>query len=243
MWPPWAWPSELWHWTAEFDAPPAAMAEWRDIDVAAALGAVLPVPVTVENDATAACRAEWVLGPQPPGRDVVYFFIGTFIGGGIVLDGRVYPGRRGTAGGFGPLRVPDEPGGQRLVDHASLVVPERLAAARGLGWPADPDAADGWGALSPVLADWRPRAARSLAHAIVSTLAVIDFEAVVIDGAVPPTLRTALCADTDAALAGLDLQGVARPPIRAGHFGAAARAVGAASHAIARDHMLEHAPL
>jgi predicted NBD/HSP70 family sugar kinase len=235
-----AMPSELWHWTQEFSAPRADMDAWRDFDVAAALHDILPVPISVENDATAACRAELVLGPYRPQQDIIYFFIGTFIGGGIILNGSVYPGRRGNSGGFGPLRVPDEPGGQRLVDHASLVVLEKMLAARGQDPLVLQDVAGNWSALEPELTTWIDRAARSLAHAIVSTLAVIDFEAVIIDGALPASCRVRLLQAVEMELSKLDLQGVVRPELSAGNLGTSARALGGAVNRISSDYMLNH---
>lgn len=233
-----AMPSELWHWTDDFGAPRAEMAAWGRFDVAAALRPLLPVPITVENDGIAACRAEVVFGPQTHRQDFIYFFVGTLIGGGIVLNGSVFPGRRGTSGGFGPLRIPDEPGGHRLVDHASLSVLEQLLTAEGRdpGPMHQPDA--DWSGFEPVLTQWLDRVARSLAHAIVSTLAVIDFEAVVIDGAFPAACRARLVARVVAELHKLDLQGVSPPEVSAGHFGAVARALGAASWRISMDYMI-----
>jgi predicted NBD/HSP70 family sugar kinase len=234
-----AMPSELWHWTDDFGAPKAEMAAWRDFDVAAALHKVLPVPISIENDGTAACRAELIFGPHTLKQDVIYFFIGTLIGGGIVLNGSVYVGRRGNSGGFGPLRVPDEPGGHRLIDPASLVVLEKLVQTQ----HQDPfviyQENFDWAGLEPALSQWIPRAARSLAHAIVSTLAVIDFEAVIIDGALPESSRTRLLHEIDLELAKLDLQGVVHPDLSPGHFGTVARALGAASYRIATDFMID----
>lgn len=234
-----AMPSELWHWTQEFNAPRAEMDAWRDFDVAKALQQITGAPVSVENDATAACRAELVLGPHRPQHDIIYFFLGTFIGGGIILNGSVYPGRRGNSGGFGPLRVPDQPGGQRLVDHASLVVLEKMVAANG----GDPlilqDVTTDWSSIEPDLSIWIARAARSLAHAIVSTLAVIDFEAVIIDGAVPESCRARLVEAVDTELSTLDLQGVARPDLSSGHLGTTARALGGAVRHISSHYMID----
>ena len=233
-----AMPSELWHWTEEFGAPEAEMGAWRDFDLRGALGGLLPGPLSVENDGTAACRAEVVFGPDSGRQDVIHFFVGTFIGGGIVLNGSVFTGRQGNSGGFGPLRVPDEPGGTRLVDHASLAVLERLLAARGQA-PGRLAESDDWSGLEPVLSEWIARAARSLAHAIVSTLAVIDFEAVVIDGALPAPVRDRLVREVGARLDGLDLQGVSRPSLGAGHLGDAARVLGAAAYWISTDYMID----
>jgi predicted NBD/HSP70 family sugar kinase len=231
-----AMPSELWHWTDEFGAPRVEMEAWRGYDVAAELGPRLPGPVSVENDGTAACRAELVFGPRIRWQDVIYFFVGTFIGGGIVLNGSVFAGRQGNSGGFGPLRIPDEPGGTRLVDHASLAVLERMVAAAGRDAPPQ---GDDWSALEPTLSDWIARAARSLAHAIVSTLAVVDFEAVVIDGALPDPVRDRLVDEVGRQLDRLDLQGVSRPDIGPGHLGDAARVLGAAAYWISTDCMID----
>lgn len=234
-----AMPGELWHWTDEFGAPRAEMAEWRDFDATAAFDGILPGPLSVENDATAACRAELVFGPTRRHRDFVYFFVGAFIGGGIVLNGSVFTGARGTSGGFGPMRIPDEPGGTRLVDHASLAVLERLVREAGQDPAALYDGQHAWDALDPVVGPWIQRSARSLAHAIVSTLAVIDVEGVVIDGALPPSVRAHLVTEVRAQFDRLDLQGVIRPTIEEGSFGAVSRALGAAAYRISTDYMVD----
>jgi predicted NBD/HSP70 family sugar kinase len=234
-----AMPSQLWHWARDFDASQTEMDAWRDFDPAAHLGRYLPQPLLVENDGTAACRAEWALGNRPERRDCIYFFIGTFVGGGVVLDGCVFRGCRGNAGGFGPLRVPDERGGTRLIDHASLVVLEHMlqAAQRpaldGLGDDGD------WDGLEPVLSDWIARAARSLAHAVVSSAAVIDFDHVVIDGAFPDRVRARIVEAVDSHLDDLDLQGIVRPAIWQGSLGSGARALGAACAHISARYMID----
>lgn len=235
-----AMPFELWSWTSDFDAPIQAMKEWRDFNLEAAIKRRVDWPVTVQNDGTAACRAELMFGPPLEAQDFVYLFVGTFIGGGIVLNGGVFPGRRGSSGGFGPMRIPDEPGGERLVDHASLVVLEHLIAQR------DPHLARAiysqdvdWTTLEPELSQWLDRAGRSLAHAIVSALAVIDFETVVLDGAFPGAVRNRLVKTVETHLDTLDLQGVERPTIHAGHFSYLARAVGAAAYQISTEYMID----
>lgn len=235
-----AMPFELWSWASDFGAPAQSMHAWRHFDLTSAVQARVPWPVTLENDGTAACRAELVFGQPSGAQDIVYFFVGTFIGGGIVLNGSVFPGRKGSAGGFGPLRVPDEPGGERLVDHASLVVLEQMIAHRNpaLAGSLYNQVAD-WSGCEPELTQWVERAARSLAHAIVSALAVLDFERIVVDGALPAPVRERLVREINTRFDGLDLQGVGRPAIVAGHFGHMARAIGAAAHQISTESMID----
>jgi len=234
-----AMPSELWHWSRDFDAPRAEMEAWRDFDVASALRDLVPGEISVENDGTCACRAELVFGPQRKPQDFIYFFVGTFIGGGIVLNGSVFPGQRGNAGGFGPLRIPGAPEGDRLIDHASLFVLGRMLAEQGDDPGRLDDDGTDWRSLDPALTAWIDRAGRGLAHAIVSTQAVIEFDAVVIDGAFPAEVRTRLIQAVARHLDQLDLRGIFRPEIGAGHFGGVARALGGAAFHVAANWMVD----
>jgi glucokinase len=61
--------------------------------------------VIVENDANAAAWAEARMGAARGQQDVMLITVGTGIGAGIVLDGRLYRGRWGTAGEPGHYRV------------------------------------------------------------------------------------------------------------------------------------------
>lgn len=235
-----AMPFELWSWTSDFDAPLQKMNEWRTFDLEHEIKQRVSWPVTVQNDGTAACRAELIFGPPLEEQDFVYLFVGTFIGGGIVLNGGVFPGRRGNSGGFGPMRIPDETGAERLVDHASLMVLEHMTAVRDstLARKLYLQEFD-WQLLEPELTEWLDRAGRSLAHAIVSALAVIDFETVVIDGAFPIPVRNRLIKRVESSLDTLDLQGVVRPKLRSGHFSYLARVVGAAAYQISTEYMID----
>lgn len=241
-----AMPSQLWHWSGDFGALQDDMTIWRGHDIAATLAGVLPGPIRVENDATAACFAEWVFGAQRIRRDGVYFFIGTFIGGGIILNGGVFRGCRGNAGAFGALRISDEPGGTRLLDHASLSVLHRMLARKGLhppaGQVADQLTAHDWTSFEPVLSDWILRSARSLANAVVSASAVIDFEEVILDGALPPEVRSRMARLLQARLDQQDLGGIPHPRVAQGSFGPLARAIGAAAIHINARYMLEREP-
>lgn len=63
------------------------------------------VPVTVDNDATAAAYGEFRLGCGAGIRHMVLVTLGTGIGGGIVVDGSVYRGSKGFAGEIGHILV------------------------------------------------------------------------------------------------------------------------------------------
>jgi glucokinase len=78
---------------------------WRDFPLAAAVREVHRVPVKVDNDANAASLAETRWGAGRGYRNVFYATIGTGIGTGIILDGKIYHGRTGSAGEGGHVSI------------------------------------------------------------------------------------------------------------------------------------------
>jgi len=223
-------PFELWNWSEEVGAPRTEMEIWRGFDLVAALGERCPFPVFSQNDATAACGAELIFGHGVNHSSFVYFYIGFFVGGGIVLDNAVYAGRTGNAGALGSILVPGAGGNTRqLIDEASIYVLEKRLRAQG----KDPSILwlqpDDWTALGDLLDPWIEHTAQSLAHAIVASCSVIDFPLVIIDGGLPPPVRQAIVEATRSAMTQLDLQGIQQPDLLEGSIGPNARVIGGAS--------------
>ena len=73
------------------------------------------------------------------------------------------------------------------------------------------------------------QAAEAIAFSIATACSIIDFEAVVIDGWMPETVRTDLARLTKQKLHQVNLAGLIAPIIHEGTIGADARALGAAS--------------
>lgn len=68
----------------------------------------IDIPVVIENDANAAAWGEYKFGVGTGHEDVVCVTIGTGLGGGVIIGGRLHRGRFGVAGEFGHIRmVPD----------------------------------------------------------------------------------------------------------------------------------------
>lgn len=63
------------------------------------------LPVVVENDANAAAWGEYRFGAGVGHDDVVCITLGTGLGGGIIIGGRLHRGRFGVAAEFGHIRV------------------------------------------------------------------------------------------------------------------------------------------
>jgi glucokinase len=68
----------------------------------------IDLPVVIENDANAAAWGEYKFGVGTGHEDVVCITIGTGLGGGVIIGGRLHRGRFGVAAEFGHIRmVPD----------------------------------------------------------------------------------------------------------------------------------------
>lgn len=78
------------------------------IDVGGRLTEILGKPVVVANDVNCGAVAEYRLGGTT-GGDLLAVFVGTGVGGGVILDGRLATGPRGMAGEIGHVTV--TPGG------------------------------------------------------------------------------------------------------------------------------------
>jgi len=111
-----------------------------DLAIATRLGERLGIVVEVDNDATSAAAAEWQLGAGRGADDMVMVTLGTGIGGGLVLGGRLQRGANGFAGEIGHMVVDPEgepcPCGRRGCW-------ERYASGSGLGRMAQEAAAAG----------------------------------------------------------------------------------------------------
>ncbi|MBK1838587.1 ROK family transcriptional regulator [Azospirillum sp. YIM B02556] len=229
-----AMPDEIHAWSAELGLAPGALDGWRDADIAGAFARATGLPVTLYNDAAAACAAEMIAGHAITSRSALYIYLGTFIGGGVVIDGRLYRGEQGNAGAIGSMPTmpagPGAPPGQ-LIHSASVFLLERALEAAGI----DPSAAlsaalaDGSGEKADAIFDaWADTASAELSRAVVSALSVIDFQEVVVDGFLPPSWRDRFTQRLSEAVERFNRSGLKTAPVMAGSIGPMARVLGAA---------------
>ncbi|WP_426517524.1 ROK family protein [Diaminobutyricibacter sp. McL0618] len=178
---------------------PPLLPRWRNVPVRDALSAATGFPVILEGGPTAAAIAELWLGGAVAHDDFVFFFLGSGIGFGLVLDGQVRRGSSGNAGSGGTLFVPvDGLGGGRRVDMLGrLATPQFVVAqavADGVVDKPVPEndttaierqfdrllaLADGGDGAAVRILD---RAADLIATALVSTVNVLDMEEIIFGG-------------------------------------------------------------
>lgn len=114
---------------------PPNLPGWDGFELRAAIERALGMPVFLENDANAAALAECTLGRgKQLGIDSLCMLtLGTGVGGGIILDGKIYDGMTGMAGELGHINIwPDGVtcgcGGQGCLEpYASATGARRIA--------------------------------------------------------------------------------------------------------------------
>ncbi|MCW1919077.1 ROK family transcriptional regulator [Rhodobacter sp. KR11] len=235
-----AMPFQLWSWVEALGAPQDEMDSWRDHDMRAELADVTGMAVYVQNDATSACGAELVFGTKERPKDFLYFYFGTFIGGGLVLNGQLHLGRTGNAAGVGPMPVQGPDGRmRRLFDSASLSVLAEMMEAAGESSDHIWEQPEVWRVSDAVLDRWIALAAEGLAGAILSAATLLELESVLIDGWMPTWVRARMVAATQEAFLRQDLSGIAPPLLREGSLGAQARSLGAAAIPLSQRYLID----
>jgi glucokinase len=81
---------------------------WSNVPVAELIADLMGCPAVLENDANAAAWGEFTLGAGRGSHHLVYLTVSTGIGGGLVLDGRLYRGANGAAGEIGHIPLVDD---------------------------------------------------------------------------------------------------------------------------------------
>lgn len=82
------------------------LVNWHErVDIAGALQQRLGVPVALGNDANVGLLGEWLAGAARGARNVLGVWLGTGVGGGLILDGRPFHGSHGAAGEVGHMIV------------------------------------------------------------------------------------------------------------------------------------------
>ncbi len=113
---------------------------WVNMPVRDMIAGPLGLPASLDNDATCAMAGEWWLGAARGARHAVTFTLGTGIGGGVVVDGKVLHGASDVAGEIGHITI--ETNGRRcgcgndgcLEAYASgTAIARRMAEAIGAG--------------------------------------------------------------------------------------------------------------
>lgn len=103
---------------------------WGSVDVGKELSSMLKCPVKVSNDANVAALGELWMGAAADYKDAVMVTLGTGVGGGIIIDGKIIDGSRGYGGEIGHMTV--DPADDRVCNCGKTGCLELYASATGI---------------------------------------------------------------------------------------------------------------
>jgi len=87
------------------------MPRWKNVQIKKYFEKVLRVPVSVDNDANSAVFGSYAIDGKGKYKNFITITLGTGIGGGIILNGKLYRGSTGSAGEIGHMVI--NPNGPR----------------------------------------------------------------------------------------------------------------------------------
>jgi glucokinase len=163
---------------------PNLLGDWAGRPIAGPVGSSLRVPVTLVNDVRALTLAELRLGAGRGATDLVCIALGTGIGGGVVIGGRLHLGL-GHAGEIGHTTVdPEGPlcgcGNRGCLDRMASA--QSIAAAAGCGSVAE--AAEAARTGDPVARAAFARAGEHVGRVLAGAVVLLWPERVVVGGGV-----------------------------------------------------------
>jgi glucokinase len=87
---------------------PPNLPGWDNIPIVKLFEDRFHVPVYLQNDANACALAEWKFGAGKGTQNMIFLTFGTGMGGGIIINGRLYTGTNDLAGEVGHIRLTDD---------------------------------------------------------------------------------------------------------------------------------------
>lgn len=173
-----------------------ALPGWHNVPLTDIVAGEFGVPAFAENDGNVAPIAEFTLGAGQGANPMIYLTISTGIGGGVIIDGKLFIGWSGHAVEAGHMQFTDDEGNvRRLEELASGTALGQIAQRKLAQWPGDTllrsrDLIDGKAvgeaaqAGDPFALTIVRQAGRYLGLGIVNLLHLFSPEAIVIGGSV-----------------------------------------------------------
>src|SRR3989338_365130 len=118
------------------------IAGWKEVELKNILEKRLGLPVSLDNDANLMSLAEFRMGAAKGSRNAVCLTLGTGVGGGIIIEGRLYRGSTYSAGEIGHVPINEEGpqcncrgiacletyiGNNRIIAQAKKIFPQKIS--------------------------------------------------------------------------------------------------------------------
>lgn len=167
--------------------PPDPLGDLACIDIESLLAQALGRPVWVDNDGNVAAMGEALCGVGLSHPSFAYVFFSLGLGGGMVINGQVFPGAWGNAGEYsGILPIEQQP------HRPTLELLRQMMAARGRCHPDVYDMIRHFTLDAPGVEEWIVAAGPQIKAICSAIAAVIDPSAIVLGGRIPKALAERL---------------------------------------------------
>ena len=223
---------------------PADYGVWNTVRIDDLIRNTLDIPVYVQSEAAAAAMGEMQFGLGHQYGSFFYILVAATLGGGLVVDGQHIVGASGRSGEFGcfPSGAPESqtPHLHRILSLSALYC--RLS--EGGFRVASPLGLTRLGPRARDLIDlWISDSAEALMSSLLAINCLINPEAILVGGRLPPMLIDRLAATLNERIAGLRLQWPGLAPILRATLSDDAAAVGAAILAFSEQLLPKRYPL
>jgi glucokinase len=175
---------------------------WRDFDLAPMFPKQWSWPVIVENDVRMGTYGEWAHGAAQGATHVFGIFPGTGVGGGLILNGRLYHGFNGHAGEIGHIIIDwkkgvsleDVAGRRNLMNRAVKLIDDSPKSVRKDWKGTDPTSfkssqiADYAARGEPIISRLVEEAAHAIAAGVGTVVNLLSPEVIVVGGGMTKAL-------------------------------------------------------
>ena len=161
---------------------PHMLEDWANVDVEALLAEKLQLPVWSENDGNVAALGESMIGVGRWAPSFAYLYLASGVGGGVILDGKLWRGRHGNAGEFAGGLPPN------IYPFPNLELLRHLLAPEEKVFPTVNDMLEHFDPDWPAVDIWINRVRDSLSIIVSNATAILDLDAIVFGGRMPSAL-------------------------------------------------------
>lgn len=165
---------------------PYALEEWAGVDIAQLFAERFDMPAWSDNDGNLAAFAEAMSGIGKRVSSFAYLYIGSGVGGGVILNGELWRGLHGNAGEFAGGLPPN------IYPFPNLELLRRLLVAQGVDLPTVHDLVVRFDPSWRAIDDWIARVRDSVSIIASNATAILDVGLIVLGGQIPTRLAEML---------------------------------------------------
>lgn len=172
---------------------PKALQGWSNVPVVHLLSSRLKIPVYLENNASAAALGERWYGAGRHIQTFFYVYFGAGLGGGLIINGQLFPGHTGNAGELGYMPVARPKNGiqidtPHLGEYFNLAAMYKNLTDHGFCASKPEDLVELYDQNNAVLLEWIQQGVNQLAPIILGVEYLMDPEAIFFGGRLPDVI-------------------------------------------------------